>query len=223
MVSLSHQHCVIFCRGVSNVRQVLSILWPPYELYLATRAKQVQSCSGTWEQSLEKLKIEISGKSKEDIADAEKIASSVLDAEAKRKDVLEAKATTFIVPPTVATAITAAIAPLTKDLGLSGFVATLITISYTIALVHLLVSSWYAISARRAEGFVVISSTNALDLISKSPVERIAERLNYARLNEPALLIKSNRLSVSEDLFLRGLAFLAFAACLTLFAHIARV
>ena len=91
MVSLSHQHCVIFCRGVSNVRQVLSILWPPYELYLATRAKQVQSCSGTWEQSLEKLKIEISGKSKEDIADAEKIASSVLDAEAKRKDQSRAK------------------------------------------------------------------------------------------------------------------------------------
>jgi hypothetical protein len=63
-VSLSHQHCVIFCRGVSRVRQVLSILWPPYELYLATQTQQTQSCNGTWEKSLEKLKIEISGNRK---------------------------------------------------------------------------------------------------------------------------------------------------------------
>jgi hypothetical protein len=157
------------------------------------------------------------------MADSEKVASAVLDAEVKRKDVLESKAATFVVTPAVATAITAAIAPLTKDLRLSGGVASIVTVAYGLALAHLLVSSWYAVSARRAEAFVVLSAANAHQLLMKDARERIAYRLAFVKLNESALILKANRLSVAEDLFLRGLAFLAFASCLAVMAHLARL
>lgn len=206
------------------MRRFLSLLWPPYGLYLAKRAiAQSSNNEDRWARALEELKIDFLSQTDAELADAEKLASSVLDAEIKRKEVLESKAATFVVTPTVATAITAAIAPLTRDLGLPSSTATLVTVCYTISLIHLLVSSWYAITARRAEAFVVLSSTNAHTLLSKNRIERIVTRLAYARLNEPALLMKSNRLSVSEDLFLRGLAFLAVAACLTLMAYVAGV
>jgi hypothetical protein len=205
------------------MKKFLSLLWPPYGLYLAKPSIAQSDNEDPWARALEELKIDISSQTDEELADAEKIASSVLEGETKRKDVLESKAATFVVIPSVATAITAAIAPLTKDLGLSSCTATLVTICYAVALIHLFVSSWYAITARRAEAFVVLSSINARNLLSKTRIERIVAYLAYARLNEPALLMKSNRLSVSEDLFLRGLAFLAVAACLTLMAHIAGV
>jgi hypothetical protein len=147
----------------------------------------------------------------------------VLESELRRKDILESKASTFVVTPAVATAIAAAIAPLTKDLQLSSTAAMVVTIAYALALIHLLVSSWYAISVRRTEALVVLSAENARRLLEEPPAERIASRLAYADVNEPMLLRKSNRLSVSEDLFLRGLAFLAFASLVTLLAHIARV
>lgn len=203
------------------MRRIISLLWPPYGFYLAKLAiAQSASDEDPWARALEELRIDFPLQADVELADAEKLATSVLEAEIKRKDVLESKAATFVVTPAVATAITAAIVPLEKDMGLSSGTATFVTICYAVALIHLLMSSWYAITARRAEPFVVLSSLNARDLMSKTPVERVVARLAYARLNEPALVMKSNRLSVSEDLFLRGLAFLAIAACLTLIAHV---
>lgn len=202
------------------MRRLISFLWPPYGLHLTKLAiARKAGDEELWAQALEELKID-DPPSDDELEDAEKLASSVLDAEIKRKDVLESKAATFVVAPAVTTAITAAIVPLKRDMGLSDEIATLIILSYGIALIHLLVSSWYAISARRAEAFVVMSALNARTLLSRSRLERIVDRLAYARLNEPALVMKSNRLSVSEDLFLRGLAFLTFAACLTLMSYV---
>lgn len=205
------------------MKRLFILLWPPYGFYLTKRAIAQKASTDPWVLALEELKISIPLKSEDKLAEAEKIASSVLEAENKRKDVLESKAATFVVTPAIATAITTAIAPLTKDLGLSNCTATLVTICYAIALIHLLVSSWYAITARRAEAYVVLSAINARNLMLKTRIERIVMRLAYARMNEPALVMKANRLSVSEDLFLRGLAFLAVAACLTLMAHVAGV
>lgn len=202
----------------------LSLLWPPYALYLVKRTIAHNTHNeDSWNRALDELKIDIPFQSDAELEDAEQLATSVLEAESRRKDVLESKAGTFVVTPTVATAITAAIAPLAKDLGLSCTTTILVTICYVIALIHLLVSSWYAITARRAEAFVVLSATNARELLSKTRIERIVYRLAYARLNETALMMKSNRLSVSEDLFLRGLAFLAVAACISLMAYVAGV
>lgn len=203
------------------MKNLLSHLWPPYELYLANRANNLDaSFEDRWSRALDEMKVDLSSQSEED---AEKLASSVLEAEIKRKDVLESKAAAFVVTPTVATGITAVIAPLTNGLDLSSCTATIVTISYIVALIHLCVSSWYAIEARRTAAFVVLSSTNARDLMSMTRIERIAARLAYARLNEPALLLKSNTLGVSENLSLRGIAFLAFGSSLTLMAHVAGV
>jgi hypothetical protein len=206
------------------MKRYLSLLWPPYGLYLAKQTIRTRDAD-PWARALEELKIDFPSQDDKEsadavLADAEKLASSVLEAEIKRKDVLESKAATFVVTPAVATAITAAIVPLKRDLGMSDQAATFVTICYAIALIHLLVSSWYAITARRAESFIALSALNAHSLMSSSRTERIVARLAYARLNEPALLMKSNRLSVSEDMFLRGLAFLAVAACFTLIAHV---
>jgi hypothetical protein len=205
------------------MHRLFLLLWPPYGLYRAKRTVAKETDNGDpWARALAELRIDLP-QTTEELTDAEKLSVDVLEAEIKRKDVLESKAATFVITPAIATAITAAIAPLTKDLGLSSHTATIVTICYTVALIHLLVSSWYAITARRTEGFVVLSSMNAHALLSKTQIERVVARLAYARLNEPALVMKANRLSVSEDLFLRGLAFLAAAACLTLMAHVAGV
>lgn len=204
------------------MKNLLCILWPPYEFFLTKKANLLvgdhQEC---WASVLKELKVDIpQGTRDDELVEAEKLASSILEAEIKRKDVLESKAATFIVIPTVATSITAAIAPLTKDLGVTAHTATIITVCYTLALVHLFISSYYAIQARRAEGFLVLSAINGRDLLSKSRIERIETRLAYARMNEPALLMKSNKLSVAEDLFLRGVAFLTVAAFTALIAHV---
>lgn len=202
----------------------ISYIWPPYGLYLAKKkiTKNLKDVD-QWALAIEELKVDLSSLTDKELEDAEMLASSVLEAEIKRKDVLESKAATFVVVPTVATAITSAIAPLTRDLGLSNCTATIITICYIIALIHLLVSTWHAITARRPGGYIVLSAINARDLLTKTRIERIMARLAYARMNEPALVMKFNRLSVSEDLFLRGLAFLAVATSLTLVAHVAGV
>lgn len=206
------------------MKRFFSYIWPPYGLYLAKNviAHNLKNVD-QWTQAIEELKVDLSSLPDKELEDAEKLASSVLEAEIKRKDVLESKAATFIVAPTVATAITSAIAPLTKDLSLSNYTATIITICYIIALIHLLVSTWYAITARRPGRYVVLSALNARDLLTKTRIERIWARLAYARMNEPSLVMKFNRLSVSEDLFLRGLAFVAVATILTLMAHVAGV
>lgn len=206
------------------MKRFFSYIWPPYGLYLAKNviAQNLKNVD-QWTQAIEELKVDLSSLPDKELEDAEKLASSVLEAEIKRKDVLESKAATFIVAPTVATAITSAIVPLTKDLGLSNYTATIITICYIIALIHLLVSTWYAITARRPGRYVVLSALNARDLLTKTRIERIWTRLAYARMNEPSLVMKFNRLSVSEDLFLRGLAFVAVATILTLMAHVAGV
>lgn len=202
------------------MKNILCILWPPYEFFLSKQINPLgDNNQERWESVLTELKVVIPLEADE-LEDAEKLASSILEAEIKRKDVLESKAATFIIIPTVATSITAAIAPLTKDLGITGHTATVITICYTLALVHLLISSYYAIQARRAEGFLVLSAINGHKLLSKPRIERIETRLAYARMNEPALLMKSNKLSVAEDLFLRGVAFLTVAAFSALIAHI---
>jgi hypothetical protein len=191
---------------------------------MAERAKPVETTAAdAWSRAMDKSSAATAGLPQEALIAGETLAASVLESEIKRKEVLESKASTFVVTPAIATAITAAIAPLTKDLQLSAAAAVIVTIAYALALIHLLVSSWYAITVRRAEAFVVLSSENARRLLAETPAQRIATRLAYAEVNEPALVRKANRLSVSEDLFLRGLAFLAFASFLSLLAHIAHV
>jgi hypothetical protein len=203
------------------MRRLLAWLWPPYDFYLTKRAVDAkQTVQTPWAIAIAEMTDGLDSLEPDDLVEAEKLASSLLDAENRRKDVLEAKASTFVVTPAVATAITAAVAPLTKDLKLSASTAAITAIAYAIALVHFLVSAWYATAARRAAGFTVLSAANAHRLMTLPRKDRIAERLAYARLNEPALTMKANRLSLAEDLFLRGLAFLALASFLAVVAHV---
>ena len=203
------------------MNRFLAIVWPPSEL----QRQDVDSANflRRWEAAIEDVKIDLTSKADEELMDIERIASSTLEAEIKRKDTLEAKAATFVAAPSIATAIAAAVVPLTKDMQISVLAETIIAVLYALALVHLLVSSGYAILARRASGFIGLSALNVRDLLAKSKNERIIDRLAYVRMNEPTLLKKSNQLSVAEDLFLRGLAFLAAASFITLMAHVTRV
>ena len=195
---------------------MLAVLWPPYELHATERASRAGVGESDWGRALEESKASLAGVSEQDLADAETLAEKVLEAELRRKDTLESKAATFIVAPSTATAIAAAVAPLSDDLELSVLAIAIAGSAYALALVHLLVASSYAIAVRRVEGFVVLSVANAHSLLQENARERIATRFAFASLNEPALVRKANRLSVSEDLFLRGLAFLAFASVIAL-------
>jgi len=113
--------------------------------------------------------------------------------------------------------------PLTRDLQPSVGAITVASCSYVVALIYPLVSTYYAVLARRSEAFVTMSASNAQDLLARPVRDRIALRLAYARWNEVRLLHKATRLSVAEDLFLITIAFLAFASCVALMAHLTRV
>jgi hypothetical protein len=205
------------------MKRILSRLWPPYAVYLGNREAPVRSVAALWQGTFEDAIAKVTQLEGTQVDDAEHLASAAFDAETKRKDTLESKAATFVVTPAIAVGIAGGIAILMKDLHLSRSLASIIAGAYVLSLIHFLVSSWYAVQARRAEEFVVLSADNAQALASQSRVERIASWFAYTSLNEPALLRKVNRLTVAEDLFLRGLAFLAAASITTLLAFIAHV
>ncbi len=200
------------------MKTLMAKIWPPYGLFLTDRAINEAGGPASWPAILAHFFDGVARIDEVDLPDAEKLASSVLDAEMKRKDVLEAKAATFIITPAVAIGVASAVVPLTAR----GSTASIIgALGYAVALVYLLVSAYYAILARRSDPFAVMSAANALDLLACPVRERIARRLSYARQNEDPLRSKSDRLAVAEDLFLIGLSFLAFASCGTVLAHLA--
>lgn len=203
---------------MQQLQEMLIFLWPPYELTLLV--KHAGANNLTFADALLKCKIESPELEDADfLADAEKLASSLLEAETKRKEVLESKAATFVVAPTVATAITAAVVTVINGLGPFAAYAA---VYYIAALIHFFVSSLYAIKVRQVGGFIVLSSTNARELLSKDRVKRVETRLAYALLNEPLLLMKSNQLSLSEEFFVRGVTCLGVGTLIALVAHMAR-
>jgi hypothetical protein len=197
------------------MKRLLFVVWPPCELQFYTQEIAKSIGSDQWDRAMKESALENPPVSDSDLAEAEKLVSAVMDAEVKRKDVLESKASTFIVTPTVAMGIAAVVAPFAKELVTTSTLVICGIVFYVIALVHLFVSAYYAIEARRAQQFVVLSSGNVHDLLAMTRHDRLVARLAYVKMNEPALTNKSNELTVSEDLHLRGLAFLIFSALLT--------
>jgi hypothetical protein len=205
------------------MKRVLVSLWPPYGVYLSQKDVARITRAQAWSAATDELAVGLASIPDAELNDAERVASQVVESEVRRKDTLEAKAATFVGTPALAAAITAAIAPLTRDLKLSTLAAVIVTALYLVALFHLLVSAWYAVSARRVEALVVLSAFNGHRLLVQRARDRIAERLAYAKVNEPALILKANRLTAAEDLFLRGLAFFACASSLTVMSHLLKL
>ena len=102
------------------MKSLLARIWPPYELYMAERAKPADTTAAdAWSRAMDKSSAATAALPQEALIAGETLAASVFESEIKRKEVLESKASTFVVTPAIATAITAAIAPLTKDLQLN--------------------------------------------------------------------------------------------------------
>lgn len=197
------------------MKKIIYKLWPPLELFSVDEKLQDIDFSDRWAQATKEL--EYTPNDGAEILtheNAEKISTHAYEAEIKRKEVLEGKASSFILAPSIATTFVATISPMIKELSTSPLILTvLIAVLYLLSLVNFLASTHYAIRVRQVSGFVLLSAKNAHELIHQSPSDRITQRLVSSRLNEPALLKKSNFLSVAEDLFLNGLGLLAAASC----------
>lgn len=203
------------------IKKIIYTLWPPCELYAANRyLENSKSYADRWKEATDELKYNPNsgaGYLKDD--DAEKLAAQAYDAEIKRKEILEGKASTFILAPSIATTLTAAIPPVIKGLPIPCLTA-IILIFYLLALISFLVSAYYAVKVRQVSGFALIAASSAHKLIHQELADRITQRLVFARLNEIELLKKSNLLSVAENLFLNGLTFLAVASCLYILIYL---
>ncbi|MDD2466751.1 MAG: hypothetical protein PHI97_22360 [Desulfobulbus sp.] len=147
--------------------------------------------------------------------DLDKYAKDIQESELKRKDTVENKATSFISSAGIAITVISIIPALfAESWDIPKKWALVSGIAFFVAIILLLVSVYFAIKVRLVKGFALPCADGFKDLLKEGQGkidERIAIRIASTKWNEDILNQKINYLSVAEDLFLRGLALIAFA------------
>lgn len=194
------------------------LIWPPCEAKYAHKTIESDTKKNSnWEE----IKTDIQTNIK-DISNYEElllITKELRQTEIKRKDTIENKATTYIYgigfSCTIVSIVLSLMVEQTKGLTLPSIIPLLF---YLFSLVLLLVSAYYAIKVRQVIGYHQLTADRVHDFLKSDQKESkryIAETVADSKMNEIPLLKKSNYLSVAESLFLRGLAFFAFATILS--------
>lgn len=202
-------------------------LWPPYEAKLtdkiiAERNNKIGDAA-RWDS----IKAEIRSVLPKDISNYKELeltANQIHDAESKRKEILEDKASTFIAASGIATGIVSIIPALFADeWDIPIRFAMTAGTAYLLSIIYFLVSAFYAVKVRRVAGFARPCADSFLDSLKsdKGSIEgRIVLTIAQTKWNEDLMLRKSNYLSVAEDLFLRGLVLITFAAFISISAKL---
>jgi len=207
-----------------RLKQLIFLLWPPYELYVTHKEidKKYKAMGENTELDLIEKEIRES-LSKEDQASCKQLqsmAERVQDAELGRKEILDSKASTFASSIGIITGIVSMLPVLFGDKGVIPLKwAITAGLSYLLAVIHLFIAIYYAIQARRIVGFARPCVDTFVESIKNSKIsiqEQIILMVTQTKWNEKSLLKKSNHLSVVEDLFLRGLAFLTLASVIVI-------
>lgn len=143
-------------------------------------------------------------------------ADEVYNAEINRREILERKASSLRNALGLAVALITVVPIIAgRDLGLQSWVAGVVIILLGVAIFHLLSSGYYATLVLKVAPLFITTTESITDVISSAKNARInwaAEKLASTEINYKATLIKSNYLSVSQSLFLRGLVILAVGA-----------
>ncbi len=207
-----------------KLKQLIFLLWPPYELYVTRKEidKKYKTTGENTELNLIEKEIRES-LSKEDQTSCKQIqsmAERMQDAEIERKEILDGKASTFASNIGIITGIVSVLPVL---LGNKEAIplkwAITAGLSYLLAVIHLFIAIYYAVKTRRIVGFTRPCADTFIDSIKNNKIsiqEQIVLMVTQTKWNEKSLLKKSNHLSLVEDLFLRGLAFLALASVIVI-------
>lgn len=206
----------------SKFRMFLFRLWPPYEARIADqsieRRIRGEGEEKRWEAILTEVRNTLPKNDK--LEELERFANQIKESEAKRKEIIESKATSLITGIGIGVGIISIIPLLFSERWLlpTGW-AIVSGFAYLLAMICLFVAAYYAVKVRRVGGFALPSYAAFLDLLRTHQgkiEERIVLTLAQTRWNEELLLSKANYLSAAEELFLRGLALLAFAAVISI-------
>jgi hypothetical protein len=212
-------------RNKMKLNRLLYCLYPPYEAYQTDKIIADRNRRMAEDARWELMKIEIRDSlPKENYINFETRARHIQDAELHRKEILDNKASTFIVAIGIAISIVSAIPVLfATERNIPIMWVNIAGFFYFLAVVHFFISAYYAVKVRKVAGFAQHCVGTFLDSMktSKGSIEEhIVLTLAQTRWNEDLLTQKTNNISVVEDLFLRGLAFVAFAAIISITMNI---
>ncbi len=210
-----------------ELKRLLFLLWPPYEAAVTDKIIADKNSKIAEQVRWDSIKAEIYGLLPEDASiykELEFAARQVQDAESKRKETLENKASTFIAASGIATSVISIIPALFADEWNIPIKCAMVSGgAYLLAIICFLVSAYYAVKVRRVAGFAQPSVASFLDSMKSnkgSGKKRVVLTVASSKWNEDLLLRKSNYLSVAEDLFLRGLVLVTIVALVSIAAKL---
>jgi len=195
-------------------------LWPPYEAYFAEKAMQVAKQNGLKNDRSISFKEEVRKaiSNVKNLKETCQLAEKVYESEVSRKKTLEDKASSFQNSISFLASLLSVIpAIFARSWINSHHYSAWILFFYVVGLTFLWVSVYYAIKVRQVTSFALPTYNGFINFLRAHDgdiKEWIVLVLTQAKLNECALLRKSNYLAVTERLFLRGLALIIFAALL---------
>jgi len=204
------------------MRPFLFWLWPPCEAkvandYISKKTERV-AADVRWEKIVKGAKEDLPEGTT--YAELFSIAKELREAEWKRKEIIENKATTFVCGVGLScTIISIIVALFVSRSDVLRFPIIIAMIAYFASFIFLLISAYYAIKVRQVEAFHSLSADRVHSILKENQQNQlrvyIVEAIADCKINEAPLLRKSNYLSVAEELFLRGLALLAFASVIS--------
>jgi hypothetical protein len=202
-----------------GVRKVMEALWPPIPAWRtnAHLKKQIQdrlASDDEYRRAFDDLLAEF--KKTTDHSTLLSEARRIEEAETDRKEMVESKASALANATGLAVTLVALVPTvLGTDWGLAKPVAVMSALAFVLATVHLLVAVDYAVSVSVVAPFYMSSTSTVKRRLEKCGFDEAslaAEKLVNAQMNVPALIVKTNCLSVAQDLFVRGIALLAIGA-----------
>jgi hypothetical protein len=200
-------------------------IWPPFEAYLTNKEIDQQNQKIGDEKT--RFNTIIKGFSETSFLEAplddlEKNALRIQEYEIKRNETIENKAASLIGSMGIAMTIISIVPALFgSEWNIPRYYAICAGIAYLLSVIHLLAGIYYAIKVRKVVGYERPCVDRFQELLKEkkwSKTDRVI--LAQTKWNEPILTKKVNLLIVAESVFLRGLALIAFAAIVSIFAKL---
>jgi hypothetical protein len=217
---------------ISRCKKVLFLLYPPYKAYISNKFieediledkySESSRSSKRFEDIFNKTIDEIDSiESEKDLslllAEAERVQAS----EKLRKDTIEGKAASLASNSGLITAILSIIPAIPNTPMTSNNPLIMI---YFIALLHLIVSVYYAMKARGIGNYSAPSADSFNKIIGDKKHSiinsKIALCFTQVKWSEPYITMRINLLVTAELLALRGLAFIGVAAIITIYTSL---
>ena len=212
-----------------SVGRVMEVLWPPIPAWRtnADLKKQIEdrlASDDEYQRAFDDLLAQF--KKATDHSTLLSEARRIEEAETDRKEAVESKASSLANATGLALTLVALVPTvLGTDWGLAKPVAVISALAFVLAIVHLLVAVYYAVNVSVVAPFYVSSTSTVKRRLETGGLDEAslaAEKLVNAEMNIPALIVKTNCLSVAQDLFVRGIALLAIGAFPALLSLIMR-